>query len=886
MTDDASTPAIGVGIGSQCCTGADASSINELRVADGGRSDLLVDVAPRLSDESRMRRSGHGTDNQPSEVEQLRELLKLHGQRIQDLERLAAKAGYSPASPASTPASLCISQKAEDADRGQISGRSGAPARQGLSIPVPQKSSASPFKRFSDFKGDSRTSRERCESPPSDNENNTLLSRRLPGGSSSLPMSADAQAADERKGSPGGHRQPHPLPVGSRQHSVRSAGAFREESSKAALSTAHAVHAPPAPTGIGDAQKFFDQDKLKAIYNKPYKKARQQASLIGGGVLGILSMPFGPIGMAAGGFFGALCGAGVGYCLDRRTESKKLHESTIAKKRLRSLVRWANSRSHDAEEVVTLIEVVTLEFKPIADIASGSQQARRLLKLLDGWVSQKPVTRQLWVYMDTLLTEWRHLNREDFLRSMFVFQTLAVMYTYTQRVLDDHEEQFLQRMESLLNHESVKAVIVHAQAYPTSGENQVMECMIYADVFGTGRPISERRRGDTPSERSASPHSSRHDMEVGDCESDDDIETYMSKPAETGALLAPLSEERASPSMVTDATKLVKVPKKPFFRDWNDFMEFDPDLKRRMPITLSEFALLREKSQESNRGWEVCIERKEILISKQQAGGPGIFCLRAWAKVPDVDMNVAFYLFHEFSERMKWDKIFAEMRMVGDEQKGSDILYSLLKPPMVTPREYLQWRRARVFEDGSIQIVLRSAEHPSCPESTQYIRADSIISGYVLKQEWEGNQKVLNIFLMSCADIKGLIPKWIINMMAPKKPVEWIETLRKACVDYQTQHPDYEQRLASYLQKYSEDIEYDFDYVVPSQISPNSAGTVGTGTGEQASRKEDEEIQNEFSTQNESSQAQSERNKSSPQNSQHSQVMSSEPPAVHGRSAL
>merc|ERR1711902_427912 len=95
--------------------------------------------------------------------------------------------------------------------------------------------------------------------------------------------------------------------------------------------------------------------------------------------------------------------------------------------------------------------------------------------------------------------------------------------------------------------------------------------------------------------------------------------------------------------------------------------------------------------------------------------------------------------------------------------QSSDILYSLMKVTGVTPRDFLQFRRARVMDDGSILLVLRSAEHPDFPESKNAIRAESYISGYVLRQAVENGESVLKIFLMSFSDIKGLIPKWIIS---------------------------------------------------------------------------------------------------------------------------
>ena len=43
------------------------------------------------------------------------------------------------------------------------------------------------------------------------------------------------------------------------------------------------------------------------------------------------------------------------------------------------------------------------------------------------------------------------------------------------------------------------------------------------------------------------------------------------------------------------------------------------------------------------------------------------------------------------------------------------------------------------------------------------IRAESYISGYVLRQEIQNGEKLLKIFLMSSTDTKGYVPKWVVN---------------------------------------------------------------------------------------------------------------------------
>jgi len=553
--------------------------------------------------------------------------------------------------------------------------------------------------------------------------------------------------------------------------------------------------------------------------------------------------------MVAGGLVGSLVGGVIGHCFDNRTTRQKAIESEAEKRRLKSLVRWAVERFHDDEEFINLIEMVTLEFKPIADIADGSKHARKMLKLLDNWIAQKKVTRNLWVYMEKLLQRWRDLRRADFIRSMQVFQTLTTMYKYSTRELDEQEIQFLHRMERLLEHESVQLVMdTQAGMYPTQDQTRLMECMIYADVInkkkkrassGDARQYSGDR---SPSHGAASPAATPNQHQINvreatdesdDSEDEESPQHYQDKTTASGILLTPTNKDfqktpstssfskadrpiLPSPRQASDGAQApgnseeMMVLKKPFFRNFQDFMDFDTGFKRKMPITLSEFDLLSQKDQESMKGWDLCVDRKEIKVAKVMVG-TGLITLRAWATVPDVDMGVAFYLFYDFNERVKWDKIFAKMDMVEKNIQGSEILYSLMKVPAVTPRDFLQYRRVRVMDDGSIQIVLRSAEHPAMPEFKQYIRVESYIAGYILKQTWEGSKPVLKVFLMSCVDIKGLIPKWIINYTAPKAPAEWIANLRKAAVDYQEKHPGYKEELVQVLKPFREPNPYDYE---------------------------------------------------------------------------
>merc|ERR1712039_915506 len=96
---------------------------------------------------------------------------------------------------------------------------------------------------------------------------------------------------------------------------------------------------------------------------------------------------------------------------------------------------------------------------------------------------------------------------------------------------------------------------------------------------------------------------------------------------------------------------------------------------------------------------------------------------------------------------------------------------------------------------------------------------------------------------MSCCDIKGLVPKWVINMLAPKAPKEWVENLRKAALDYQQANPGYREALAGELDKYKEDDPFDYEDLdsMADDDVPRSPAAVQAAPKETLQSKDDEQ---------------------------------------------
>ena len=76
----------------------------------------------------------------------------------------------------------------------------------------------------------------------------------------------------------------------------------------------------------------------------------------------------------------------------------------------------------------------------------------------------------------------------------------------------------------------------------------------------------------------------------------------------------------------------------------------------------------------------------------------------------------------------------------------------------------------------------KSVTHPKCPEKPKTVRADTLISGYIMEKVINSNGTCdTSLTIISQNDIKGIVPKAIVNMAAGKAPKQWVLNLIKGC---------------------------------------------------------------------------------------------------------
>lgn len=535
----------------------------------------------------------------------------------------------------------------------------------------------------------------------------------------------------------------------------------------------------------------FDDRWLINAQARTSAHGRWSGSSIGIGLGAICLLPFGPIAMFVCAIGGLLLGYLVGVFYDMQKSRQRNSVAEKELKRLTYLVRFAGNQisrrifthesDEDSEYCQDLLVDVILEFKPFVEIAHLSPTVHKRLRLLHSFLSRKPVLQCLWVFVNKFLSKWTtSLTVMEFMDTCSnVLNTLVLLERKLQLVDYRHRLDVIVKVEDFLNDPAIKAFYI-SHACPSGPSKKSLEAVLVRDAK---RIVSSNKRHRAGSMQSAL-------SSFADDEFADEFQDPAEEIEETN-FLSPISEGR------------------PFFNSFRDFLEFDLEFKHRMPILDSEARFLYEKEAEplDAPGWDLTVNKPlikvlryiETTLSARSGSSPPVL-VRAYAKIPNSTMENVYYHISDTAKRTQWDMTFSRFDLIPNNHSPScEILYCMLNSPFgVTPRDFLQYRKT-IVDSNSITILMRSAEHPAKPHVQSCIRAETYISGYVIRQNATG----CDLFLMSQTDIKGLIPKWIVNMMAAKAPAQWIDNLVKSCEQFQAdQFSGDAYRMREFLQEY------------------------------------------------------------------------------------
>ena len=143
-----------------------------------------------------------------------------------------------------------------------------------------------------------------------------------------------------------------------------------------------------------------------------------------------------------------------------------------------------------------------------------------------------------------------------------------------------------------------------------------------------------------------------------------------------------------------------------------------------------------------------------------------------------------FQLIHDLKTRSKWEPILLDFEQIEQITDTIDVIYSRVKGVFgVSDRDFVQLRGTFEKKNGFEHlIVMKSVDHSKKPLVKKRVRANTIISGYLIRDIGEGK---CELGIISQTDIRGRIPKFLVNIIAPKQPVKWLKKLEKAVVRFE-----------------------------------------------------------------------------------------------------
>jgi hypothetical protein len=213
--------------------------------------------------------------------------------------------------------------------------------------------------------------------------------------------------------------------------------------------------------------------------------------------------------------------------------------------------------------------------------------------------------------------------------------------------------------------------------------------------------------------------------------------------------------------------------------------DVDEECKQAQPHPYMNYfnELLELEAEEcQEKSWRVVVRKQDLKIFIKKTKDSPVCMVKAYV-ILDFPIKAVHDCIWETNIRMQWETLFAEFRIL-ETAENYDVIYYLIKVPFgLTRRDFLQRRSViRDYpEQNTIIMHFKSMEHPAMPVRKKIIRADTIISGYILRPISESR---CSLTIISQNDVKGVIPKMIVNRFAGRAPKDWVKSLIKGCTQY------------------------------------------------------------------------------------------------------
>lgn len=196
--------------------------------------------------------------------------------------------------------------------------------------------------------------------------------------------------------------------------------------------------------------------------------------------------------------------------------------------------------------------------------------------------------------------------------------------------------------------------------------------------------------------------------------------------------------------------------------------------------------MLEALRAEPSQSWVPTLNTPTTQIQRRiDPSAPNDVLIRCFRQLEGVDPLVALFMMCDLEERSQWDQLFVNIKILQAGVDDNDILFMVLRTPvrLVSDRDFVLFRRVQIQESPTHGVVAsvfqRSTDHAMGQPTSTYVRAESMIGGYVFRRA--PGETVTEMFVTTMSDPMGNLPKSLINKVASGPLREWCDSFETAC---------------------------------------------------------------------------------------------------------
>ena len=186
----------------------------------------------------------------------------------------------------------------------------------------------------------------------------------------------------------------------------------------------------------------------------------------------------------------------------------------------------------------------------------------------------------------------------------------------------------------------------------------------------------------------------------------------------------------------------------------------------------------------SGKEWTQVINEKNITIYKKTLPDCPVIIIKGVALFEGIPYDIMWKALADANLRKSWETLFLNFESVETRPDGTELIYYSMKAPFpVQDRDFLQ--RKTVLHDypakGQVLLHFVSVESDKKPPLKKYVRANTMVAGYLIKELSKFPLRC-SISLVNQVDLKGSIPKYLINMFAANGSRDWVNSYKEGCI--------------------------------------------------------------------------------------------------------